>query len=587
MAPVDDPTSVGAAHRGSRTVNAGFGTTPFARLARTHFASVAGDAMFVIAMASSVFFNLDFNEARWRVALFLVLTLIPFAVVGPFLGPAIDRARSGRRLMIFATAAGRALLCFLIVRHEGEPLFYIEAFGMLVLGKTYHVAKSAIVPTTVRSSDELVEANSKLALSSAVAGVAAAAPAAVLSRFGLAWVLGGAVIVFATSAALSLRIAKVPIAELPPDEAEKAELRGIGIRRAAEAIGTVRGAVGFLSFLLAFTFKDSNTSMGAVLITAQGGVLIGAAVAPRLRAQASEERIITGSVAAIAGVALLCGLGMRNTLGAAVLSLVVGSAGSAAKQSFDALVQRDAPDANFGRQFAKFESRFQLFWCGGALVPVVINPGLGLGFAAIGCATLYAAFRYVLGARRAHEEHELRIAAYSADAAMAGHADADEAPGRFGRLGLLVRRRSGAGSPRARRPRQLTAAQLAADARVRIEKLEEKEAIAGDHELARETEHLLERLEFRTAPDTTRVPPPALHDDDLGAPTDAFFLTPTARPVVAAPLVPGADPTEVRPAAPLVDDPTLISEPTLPGIDPLPAGNGGRGGHGRRSRHRR
>ena len=41
-------------------------------------------------------------------------------------------------------------------------------------------------------------------------------------------------------------------------------------------------------------------------------------------------------------------------LAAALLSFGVGLASNAAKQAFDALVQRDAPDANRGRAFARF-----------------------------------------------------------------------------------------------------------------------------------------------------------------------------------------------------------------------------------------
>ena len=93
-----------------RPVNAGFGTTPFARLARTHFTSVVGDASFVIGLASSVFFSVDFSAARWRVGMFLLLTLVPFAVVAPLVGPAIDRARGGRRLMLIASCGMRAEL---------------------------------------------------------------------------------------------------------------------------------------------------------------------------------------------------------------------------------------------------------------------------------------------------------------------------------------------------------------------------------------------------------------------------------------------------------------------------------------------
>jgi len=50
----------------------------------------------------------------------------------------------------------------------------------------------------------------------------------------------------------------------------------------------------------------------------------------------------------------------------------VAVSAASGKQAFDAVVQRDAPDANRGRSFARFESRFQVVWVLGAAVPVVI-----------------------------------------------------------------------------------------------------------------------------------------------------------------------------------------------------------------------
>ena len=49
------------------------------------------------------------DDSRGRVALYLALTMAPFAIVAPLLGPAIDRAKGGRRLMIIGTAAGPPL----------------------------------------------------------------------------------------------------------------------------------------------------------------------------------------------------------------------------------------------------------------------------------------------------------------------------------------------------------------------------------------------------------------------------------------------------------------------------------------------
>ena len=132
------------------------------------------DAMVAVALAGSIFFSIDPSAARWRVALYLVLTIAPFAVVTPLIGPLIDRARGGRRGMIWLTVAGRVVLAYLMTRHIDGLLLFPEAFGFLILQKSYSVAKSAVVPNLVRSELELVEANSKLTLLSAVSSMVGA-----------------------------------------------------------------------------------------------------------------------------------------------------------------------------------------------------------------------------------------------------------------------------------------------------------------------------------------------------------------------------------------------------------------------------
>jgi hypothetical protein len=62
-------------------------------------------------------------------------------------------------------------------------------------------------------------------------------------------------------------------------------------------------------------------------------------------------------------------------------------------------VQRDAPDANRGRSFAKFETRFQLIWVIGALVPILIPIPAALGFGLIAISASVAVAFYLVGLR--------------------------------------------------------------------------------------------------------------------------------------------------------------------------------------------
>ena len=82
--------------------------TPFGRLLVTHVVLIAGDTFVTIALAGSLFFSISPEAARTRVALYLLLTMAPFAVVAPVLGPIIDRARGGRRGMVIGSLGGRS-----------------------------------------------------------------------------------------------------------------------------------------------------------------------------------------------------------------------------------------------------------------------------------------------------------------------------------------------------------------------------------------------------------------------------------------------------------------------------------------------
>src|SRR3712207_4734825 len=124
---------------------------------------MAGDALVTMALAGSLFFSISPTAARGRVALSLALTMAPFAIVAPLLGPAIDRSRAGRRAMVITAAAGRAVACVVMAQVVDNLLLFPAAFAALVLSKAHAVAKSALVPSTVDASEELVEANAKLA----------------------------------------------------------------------------------------------------------------------------------------------------------------------------------------------------------------------------------------------------------------------------------------------------------------------------------------------------------------------------------------------------------------------------------------
>ena len=406
-----------------------FHTTPFARLARGHAGAVAGDTLVTIALAGTLFFSIDPGEARGRVFLYLALTMAPFAVVAPLVGPALDRMPGGRRWMVVGSSGLRALVCALMIRDVDSLLLFPEAFALLVLSKSYHVAKSALVPATVGSDEELVEANSKLSLISGIVGFIAAVPGGLFLRFGSSeWVLGLATIVFACTVVVALRIPNTQVAEEAETAEAKEELRSVGVLLAASAMGLFRGVVGFLTFLLAFALRTDGSPtwhFGVVLALSAVGSLIGAGVAPLLRQHLPEERIISVLLGVVAAVGVAAAW-LGGLVGAAVIAGTVGIGAAAAKQAFDAIVQRDAPDANRGRSFARFETRFQLIWVCGAALGVIPMP-TWLGFIGLAAIAGFAAVSYAAGARGARQISIRRLARRGAEVDQARDAHADPA----------------------------------------------------------------------------------------------------------------------------------------------------------------
>jgi hypothetical protein len=397
-----------------------FTVTPFQRLARTHFTSALADAMVAVTLADSLFFSLPADSARAPVVRYLLITMLPFAVIAPLIGPLIDRLKGGHRFVLVGSAAARAVLCWLMIAEiaAGGASFFLLALCVLVAQRAYHVARSAIVPTVVVDDDELIEANSKLAMISGLAGFIGVVPAAILQRLaGPGWALGLAIVTYGVAVLLGLRIPASRVAVAKADEVERHELRGAGIVLAGSAMGLLRMCVGFLTLLIAFDFRGGDRRPWEFAVVAGVSVasgLVGAAVAPRLKALTSEENMLTGALGLVV-VGTFFSLFIGEVLGAAIVGSCVGFGAAIGKLAFDSILQRDAPDANRGRSFARFETRFQVSYVIGSFIPVAVQTGARAGFAVLLAVALFATASYVIGRMAwAHRSGERQTAATAA-----------------------------------------------------------------------------------------------------------------------------------------------------------------------------
>jgi len=377
--------------------------SPFARLAITHALAIGADTLVAVALAGSIFFSATLADARPKVMLYLAITMVPFAVVAPVMGPALDRTKGGRRFMVAVFALGRAVLCLFMADHLESLLFYPAAFGTLALSKGYTVAKSSLVPAVVDDESELVEANSRLALIAVLAGVVfGPLGAGIQTLTDASWVLRLAALVNLASVVIAFRIPRAAKTAPPVQPLEEAELHAASIRLAATAMAVLRAAVGFLTFLAAFELKRINAEpwlFGLVIGAGAFGGFLGALIAPRLRRAVREETILVAALLVPAVVTIFGARGFGQTaIGVVACAVSVGAASG--RLAFDSLVQRDAPEAARGRTFAKFETRFQLAWVGGAFIPAVIPGHWGrLGFLLLAVALTFFGLSYLAAVR--------------------------------------------------------------------------------------------------------------------------------------------------------------------------------------------
>lgn len=389
----------------------GAGESGLGKLIELHAVNGAGDVMITVALASTVFFSVPTDEARGRVALYLAITMAPFTVLAPVIGPLLDRLPHGRRAAMAGAMLARAMLALIIsgAVATGSLELYPAALGVLVASKGYGVVRSAVVPRLLPPRFSLVKANSRVTLGGLLATGVAAPVGAGLQAIGPSWPLYGAFVIFIAGTFLSFSLPpKVDsakgedVALLAADEAHlhgphRKEVKRPGLRTVGTAVTHALGAnaalrwlSGFLTFFLAFLLREhpltgesAAVSLGLVAVSAGVGNALGTAVGAWLRSKGPEIIILT-VVAFVLGASITAAI-FFGALLVACLAAVAGFAQALSKLSLDALIQRDVPELVRTSAFARSETLLQVSWVFGGAVGIVmpLNGYLGLSVAAV------------------------------------------------------------------------------------------------------------------------------------------------------------------------------------------------------------
>ena len=366
-------------------------------LISVHALHAAGDALVAVALAGTLFFNVPLGEARTGVALYLLLTMLPFALLVPVAGPVLDRFPHGRRTVLAVTTGGRGLLTWVMAGATASLGLYPLALAVLVLSRAYGVARCAAVPRVRPEAVGLVSANARLNVAAVTAGAAAAAAgSAIVAVSGSSgWVLRLASLLLLTGAVLALRLPE------HVDEAAAPSLRSAVrfrlSRTSALVTGPLAAAValravaGLLTVFLAFLFRAQSTAgavVGAVIAAAAVGQLAGTALAARL----PESRSRALAVVALVVPFVACALAVVQPVPLWVVAAVgaTGISVSLSKFALDAAIQRHVQPRSISNAFARSETGLQLAWVLGAALALALPTSARIGFAVAAALPLLA-----------------------------------------------------------------------------------------------------------------------------------------------------------------------------------------------------
>jgi MFS family permease len=410
-------------HVGTARRRGGAGEAGMMRLLDLHAASCAGDTLVAIGLAGTIFFSVPVGEARGRVALYLLITMLPFALLAPVVGPVLDRFRHGRRYALAVTMLGRAFLAYMISEHIGGFTLYPAAFGMLALSRAYGVARSAAVPRVLPEGLGLSEAGARASVFGTFAGAVVAPIGIGLYAIGPQWTLRVAMVVFVVGMVISLRLppradSQPPetlprLFQLPGHKGAKV-LSGRLVVASLAGSATLRALYGFLTLFLAFTIRAHHapvtlpgwklpvaTAIGLVATALGLGSFLATAVGTTLRIH--RPAVLQAVAVVLAAVAAAIAALHYSLLTVALLCLVTALGSGLAKLTVDAVIQERVPEGVRASAFAHSETLLMLAWvAGGALGLIPFAGRLGLILAAV--ALGLAAARAVVAAMRLRKE---------------------------------------------------------------------------------------------------------------------------------------------------------------------------------------
>ncbi|HEY1572185.1 MAG TPA: MFS transporter [Pseudonocardiaceae bacterium] len=354
----------------------------------------ASSAAMAVGLANTLFFSAATAESKTKVALYLVITIAPFALIAPVIGPLLDRIQRGRRIALAVSCVGQGLLAVVMALHLGDWLLYPAALGTLVLSKSFDVLKAAMTPRVLPDGITLSKTNARLTVFGLAAGIVfggvATGFAKVFGSPGALWFtaalcIADAVLCLGIPAWVEVTEGEVP-ASLRAVPKRKRQPMGRHVLIGLWGNGTIRLMTGFLLLFPAFVIKSMEEHsptkqlllLGLIGAAAGIGSFGGNAIGARLRFDKADQVIVGCLIGCLVGGVMAALTASVTT--AAIAALIAAVASALAKVSLDATIQNDLPEASRASAFGRSETILQLAWVLGGALGVLLPTNFAIGF---------------------------------------------------------------------------------------------------------------------------------------------------------------------------------------------------------------
>ena len=368
------------------------------------------DGIFQSALASFLLFSPERQADPMGAALAFALVLVPYSVVGPFVGTILDRFSRQRILLISNLIRTVTLSCIALLIFQGHTgveltVFVLTAFG---INRLILAGLSAGLPLIV-SREKLISANAYAVTGGSVwvvigggigLGIRKIIDSVATADYADAVIVSVAAVGYLTAAFFASRLKRGEIGPLPHEMVKASFTQGFremreGIRfledhadaaRGIAAIAIQRGGLTALTLMTLVLERnyfndplDPEAGLAGVtfmIVTAATGLVIGAIVAPFGVARVGRHRWIR--FAMLAASVSVIGLALtRTTLTLALTAFFTALCGQSIKVTNDALVQSKIDDIFRGRVFAVYDVVVNLSIVSGALLAALLLPTNG------------------------------------------------------------------------------------------------------------------------------------------------------------------------------------------------------------------